>query len=351
MKSILFNFISLIILLQSSLKIAAVGEIQVANDCAVLYEILQEFNAGPKDLDFDKNVKGSCCDDKIVVCDPHRGVKRIAELKLRERGYNGFLSDKFTKLVYLNYFSISDNKITGNIPKNIDDLVYLTKFSLRNNSISGEIPDSIGNMDGIFHMDFSDNQLSGKLPDSLGNLKQLQFLALRDNKLEGYIPESFRGLTKLSTFELSGNQGLTGYAPLLDSITNCTYANTNLCVKEGAICDNGAHLCSEDEIKSTQENNGFKDFKEEDYGNSNSNSNSSSGCNCGSNKGNSNSSSFFKKPLVIIVIIIVIGIAIFSAYCIFKGGKSEVEEEMATMKPQLKNPYTSTDYNRNGYYY
>jgi len=347
MKSILFNFISLIILLQSSLKIAAVGKIEPANDCEVLYDILKEFNAGENDLRFNPKDIGSCCDDRIVVCDPHRGIKRIAELKLRERGYTGFLSDKFTKLVYLNYFSISDNKITGNIPKNIDDLVYLTKFSLRNNSISGEIPESIGNMDGIFHMDFSDNQLSGKLPDSLGNLKQLQFLALRDNKLEGYIPESFRGLTKLSTFELSGNQGLTGYAPLLDSITNCTYANTNLCVKEGAICDNGAQQCTEEDIKRTQENNGFKDFKEEDYGNSNSNS----GCNCGSNKGSSNDSSIFKKPLVIIIIIIVIAIVIFSACFIFRGGKSEEEEEMATMKPQLKNPYTSTDYNRNGYYY
>jgi len=96
MKSILFNFISLIILLQSSLKIAAVGEIQVANDCAVLYEILQEFNAGPKDLYFDKNVKGSCCDDKIVVCDPHRGVKRIAEL------YAIFFSSIYTYILKIN---------------------------------------------------------------------------------------------------------------------------------------------------------------------------------------------------------------------------------------------------------
>jgi len=29
---------------------------------------------------------------------------------------------------YLIKSSISDNKITGNIPKNIDDLVYLTKL-------------------------------------------------------------------------------------------------------------------------------------------------------------------------------------------------------------------------------
>jgi len=301
MKSLIFNFISVIILFK-----AVASQAATPNDCQILADLYREWNR--PDLITWNNVDGSCCDKEYqnIACDPHQGVYRIAELKLRSKGFSGILSDKVTQLKYLNYLTLADNNISGSIPQNIGDLLYLTKFSLRNNSFNGGIPESIGKLDGLFHMDLSSNNLNGNIPESFGNLKQMQYLSLADNALQGYIPESIKGLKKLTTFHLGNNKGLTGYVPLIETASNCTYVNTNICYLEGALCQSTAHPCSESEINDTRKNNGYDNYKEDNEGNSN--SNSSSDCKCDS-KNDKKGGFLGLSPWILIAI----GVAVIAA--------------------------------------
>jgi len=354
MKNIAFNFVSLILLLQTFFTFVACEDSQTQDDCKILFEIIKELNGDPYKINsnWNVNVLGGCCDEISIVCDPHFGVKRIAELKLRKNNFIGTLSNKITELKYLNYFSIADNKVTGPIPENWGDLIYLTKFSFRNNSFTGSIPESVGKLESVFHMDFSDNQLTGTIPESLGNLKHLQFFCARFNNLEGYVPESFRGLKKLTTFELSGNAGLKGYVPLLDSMSNCTYIGTNLCYKEGAICTEGGHQCSLEEIKDTEENNGFKNYKED---NSSGICSSGGTCDCESAKSSGGIGSFLKNHLVLIIIVIIVIIVLLLVFFLCRG--REKEEDEIRIKPNNYNNNNNYNYNNNnrnnfdGYYY
>jgi len=312
MKSIIFNLITF-----ASLFFVSAQNQSYADDCAVLKRLYQAWQQ-PTLATWPDEI-GACCDDVSIVCDPHHGEKRIAELKLRSRNFRGPIPEEITKLKYLNYLSLADNYLNGEIPQNIDELLYLAKFSFRNNQLTGNIPDAVGNIDGIFHLDFAGNQLSGKIPETFGNLKQLQFLNLSCNNLEGYIPENFKGLKKLTTFQLQGNN-FQGYVPLVESIGNCTYENTNLCYQEGASCTSTAHKCSQEEIDETRKNNGYATYSEND-----SSSSSSSGCKCGSSSSSSNSTSdgFFSgwvsKAVIGAIVLAVIGIIV---YCIF-GGKEK----------------------------
>jgi len=299
------------------------------NDCKILSDLFTNWNR--QDLiTWNTNIDGSCCDSDMssIVCDPHHGYYRIAELKLRSKGFTGTIPREIAQLKYLNYLTLAGNSLTGTLPDNLDELIYLTKFSLRDNQIEGNIPENIGNIDGIFHLDLSRNKFTGKIPNSFGNLKQLQFLNLSTNFLEGYIPESFRGLKKLTTLQLEENTQLTGYVPLINTLSNCTYEQTNLCFMEGAICTSTAHQCTQEEINNTRDNNGYKNFKEEDI-NSNCPS-SSSTCDC-----NKKSSGFFSSignffSGMSLLVKILFGIAILSIiglilYCIF-GGASKHEQ-------------------------
>jgi hypothetical protein len=341
MKSIFFKLISTVSILKSTISFVSAqnqDDPYYANDCAVLKTLYQNWNQAAQ-VTWNDEI-GSCCDEKNIVCDPHHGYSRIAELKLRSKNFSGPIPSDILKLKYLNYLSLADNQLTGEIPENIDELTYLTKFSFRNNNLSGKIPDSIGNIDGIFHLDFALNQFTGKIPDSFGNLKQLQFLNLSSNLLEGYIPESFKGLKKLTTLQLK-NTNLQGYVPLIDSIGNCTYDNTKLCYQEGASCVSTASLCTDEEIQATRKNNGYSTYSESNSNsncNSNSSSNSNSSCNCnnGTNKGNGgffSSMSLLTKILIGCGILILIGIIL---YCIF-GRRKKSDNLSYDMQPTRAN--------------
>jgi len=289
---------------------------EVPNDCKLLAEILTQWNR-PDLVTWNTSIDGDCCDMTNIVCDPHHGYYRIAELKLRTKGFTGTLPREITQFKYLNYLTLAENNLAGTLPENLDELIYLTKFSVRDNHFEGAIPENIGNIDGIFHLDLSRNQFTGNIPNSFGNLKQLQFLNLTTNLLQGYIPESFRGLKKLTTFQLEENNQLSGYVPLLPTISNCTYEQTNLCYLEGAICKSTAHQCTEAEINDTRSNNGYKNYSEDSSGNS---------CNCNTKTDGLSgighiisNMSLLTKILLGVTLLAVIGLVI---YCIF-GGKSK----------------------------
>jgi len=85
--------------------------------------------------------------------------------------------------------SLSDNKLEGEIPKEIGKLNNLQRLYLYNNKLEGEIPKEIGKLTNLQELYLNSNNLEGEIPKEIGNLTNLQCLYLINNKLEGEIPK------------------------------------------------------------------------------------------------------------------------------------------------------------------
>ncbi|KAM3743833.1 hypothetical protein ACB098_06G004900 [Castanea mollissima] len=129
-----------------------------------------------------------------------------------------------TTLGLVNIIDLSNNNLSGEIPKEVASLQGLQSLNLSFNILTGRIPENIGDMRSIESIDFSINQLSGQIPQSMSSLTFLSHLNLSNNNLIGRIPSSTQ-LQSLSASSFFGNK-LCG-PPLTE---NCTinYVKPNI---------------------------------------------------------------------------------------------------------------------------
>uniref|UniRef100_A0A0E0RHK0 Receptor kinase-like protein Xa21 n=1 Tax=Oryza rufipogon TaxID=4529 RepID=A0A0E0RHK0_ORYRU len=125
----------------------------------------------------------------------------------------------------MEFLSIYNNMIHGQIPQGIGNLVNLDSIYMHLNNLAGTIPDSIGKLKKLSNLYLYDNNLSGQIPATIGNLTMLSRLSLNENMLTGSIPSSL-GNCPLETLELQNNR-LTGPIPkeVLQISTLSTSAN------------------------------------------------------------------------------------------------------------------------------
>ncbi|KAK4576258.1 hypothetical protein RGQ29_026993 [Quercus rubra] len=116
----------------------------------------------------------------------------------------------------LSYVNLRANLLQGPFPTlNFLSLQY---FFVSNNSFTGEIPSLICNASSLEVLDLSHNNLSGMIPKCLANFSVLSVLDLRMNKLHGTIPATFAKGNNFRNINLNGNQ-LEGQLPR--SLANC----------------------------------------------------------------------------------------------------------------------------------
>ncbi|XP_065035190.1 receptor-like protein EIX2 [Musa acuminata AAA Group] len=152
--------------------------------------------------------------------------------------YYDFCSDKldvFTKgqdLYYLQCsiklmksMDLSNNSLTGEIPKGIGDLAGLKNLNLSRNHLQGKIPREIGGMKSLESLDLSINDLSGSIPDSLSVLYSLSYLNLSYNNLSGRIPTGHQLQTLNDPSIYMGNTDLCGPPTSKSCFNNKTTRN------------------------------------------------------------------------------------------------------------------------------
>ncbi|XP_028767322.1 receptor-like protein EIX1 [Neltuma alba] len=104
---------------------------------------------------------------------------------------------------FLKSIDLSNNALTGEIPKEVVSLLGLVSLNLSRNKLSGKIPHEIGNLGSLEFLDLSRNRLSGPIPPSLAHIDRLSVLDLSNNCLYGKIPKG----TQLQSFNASSYEG------------------------------------------------------------------------------------------------------------------------------------------------
>ncbi|XP_028201266.1 receptor-like protein 7 isoform X2 [Glycine soja] len=115
----------------------------------------------------------------------------------------------------MRYVDLSFNMLQGDIPVPTFGIEY---FSVSNNKLTGHISSTICNASSLEILNLSHNNLTGKLPQCLGTFPYLSVLDMRRNNLGGMIPKTYLEIEALETMNFNGNQ-LEG--PLPRSVVKC----------------------------------------------------------------------------------------------------------------------------------
>ncbi|KAG8643673.1 hypothetical protein MANES_11G060055v8 [Manihot esculenta] len=145
----------------------------------------------------------------------------------------------------LNFFDISNNKVSGPIPRLLCNLTYLVFLDLsknrlygsmpscfdssllrflflQKNNLSGPIPHELLRSPNLWALDLRDNNFSGNIPSWIGQFSELQVLLLGGNALHGRIPNQLCELRNANIMDLSRNL-LFGSVP--SCFSNISFGN------------------------------------------------------------------------------------------------------------------------------
>ncbi|VAH99881.1 unnamed protein product [Triticum turgidum subsp. durum] len=111
----------------------------------------------------------------------------------------------------ITFLDMSENSLTGNLPSNIGT-PGLISLVLISNQITGHIPESLCKAEALYALDLSNNLLEGQLPQCFG-VKNISFLMLSNNRFYGNFPSFLKYWRKLTFLDLSRNS-FSGRLPL-----------------------------------------------------------------------------------------------------------------------------------------
>ncbi|KAM7262802.1 hypothetical protein ACFE04_000485 [Oxalis oulophora] len=133
-------------------------------------------------------------------------------LDISNNRLSGPIPKWMAKISSLEEIRMSNNNLEGSIPAELCQL-DLQALDLSHNKLQGTLRDVFNNISSnMMIMDLSNNHFTGCIPHSISRLSMLAFLFLNDNNLEGEVPTQMCKLNQLCLINLSHNN-LSGRIP------------------------------------------------------------------------------------------------------------------------------------------
>ncbi|KAF5464978.1 hypothetical protein F2P56_015013 [Juglans regia] len=105
------------------------------------------------------------------------------------------------------FYTVSNNRLTGEIPHLICNLSSITELDLSSNNLGGLLPQCLGNLsDSLTIMDLHNNSFHGTIPQTFGEGKHLRMINFSQNQLQGHLPRSLANCSMLEAINLGNNQ-------------------------------------------------------------------------------------------------------------------------------------------------
>jgi Leucine-rich repeat (LRR) protein len=178
-------------------------------------------------------------------------------LWLSRNQYSGIIPLCIGSLQKLLVFDVSENILTGHLNVEICKVKSIEQIWLASNQFSGIIPSCIGMLQNLWYFDIADNIMSGPIPESLGDIPGLEELYLNwdpndghENKFTGSVPASLNNLTDLTWLYLNV-ETLEGPLPDLSSLVNlltCSFIPSGLCLPNDYLPPVNTADCQFDEL-------------------------------------------------------------------------------------------------------
>ncbi|GLU19579.1 hypothetical protein SLE2022_358230 [Rubroshorea leprosula] len=106
----------------------------------------------------------------------------------------------------INFFLVSKNKFSGNIPSEFCNLTSLQVLDLSHNTLNGMIPQCIGNFGkSLVILNLQGNNLKGPIPPTWVAGNNLKAIQLGQNNLKGKLPRSLANCRMLEFLDLGNN--------------------------------------------------------------------------------------------------------------------------------------------------
>lgn len=101
----------------------------------------------------------------------------------------------FANFKSLDFFDVSNNNLSGSIPKTLFSIPTLRLAYMSNCSLTGTIPSGYADPPDLRDLYLDSNELSGTIPAiAAGQLEKLNEFVLQENKFTGTMPESICSL-------------------------------------------------------------------------------------------------------------------------------------------------------------
>ncbi|KAF7151348.1 hypothetical protein RHSIM_Rhsim02G0089100 [Rhododendron simsii] len=179
----------------------------------------------------------------------------ISAIILRGQDLRGVLPKSIVNLSYLTILALNRNFLNGSIPPEWTS-TKLEFLSLSENCLSGTIPKYLGRMTSLTNLSLESNMFEGPVPAELGNLVNLQYFVLNSNNLTGELPkELLNNLINLREVRLSSNS-FTGKLPSFQSWGQLRILELEASGFEGPIPSNISLLRNLTELRITDLNGG-----------------------------------------------------------------------------------------------